>query len=200
MSYKISAKNRRLKRTLLNIISVLKFESLNIETPKKIVLFWVIIWILSLFLNWTESSIDQKYIWNAFKSILGIVWYLLLILNIKTLFIIFNEKMKENMKTFFNFNAKDGVIIVFLWAFWLFLTINTIFIIENFSYFTDGILIWKWIILSIVWYIFIVFWWFLMLKSKTKTGIYIDGGENNENIKENMILNEDDKNNMKLPF
>jgi len=38
MSYKVSAKNRRLKRTLESIISALKFDSLNINTPEKITL------------------------------------------------------------------------------------------------------------------------------------------------------------------
>lgn len=199
MSYKISAKNRRLKRTLLNIYSFLKFESLNIETPKKIVLFWVILWFSALFLNWTES-IDTKHIWNAFKSILWITWYLLFIVNIKILFIIFNTKIKESIKFFFNFDAKDWVIVIFLWAFWLFLTINGIFIIENFSYFTDWIIIWKWVILSIVWYIFILIWWMLMLKTKTNTSVYIDWLENSQNSWEIKEANKIEKNNMKLPF
>lgn len=198
MSYKISAKNRKLKRTILNIISILKFESLNIETPKKIVLFWVIISVLSLFLNWTDS-VDQKHIWNSFKGILWITWYLLLITNIKIIFLILNQKMKELIKFFFNFNAKDGVMIVFLWGFGLFISINSIFIIENFSYFTTGIFTGKWVILSIVWYIFITIWWALMLKTRTKTSVYMDG--DNENIwNENKDLNENDKSNMKLPF
>lgn len=198
MSYKISAKNRKLKRTILNIISILKFESLNIETPKKIVLFWVIIWVLSLFLNWTDS-LDQKHIWNSFKSILWITWYLLLIINVKIIFLILNQKMKELIKFFFNFNAKDGVMIVFLWVFWLFLSINSIFIIENFNYFTTGIFTGKWVILSIVWYIFITIWWALMLKTRTKTSVYIDG-DNESNWNENKDINEIDKSNMKLPF
>lgn len=199
MSYKISAKNRKLKRTLLNIISILKFESFNIETPRKIVLFWILIWIFSLFLNWTES-VEKENIWNSFKNILWLTWYLLLIINIKMLFIIFNKKIKESIKYFFNFNAQDWIIIIFLWMFWLLISINSIFIIENFSYFKDWIIIWKWVILSIVWYIFCIIWWIWMLKTKTKTSIYIDGIENNENEMDNKTLNEIDKNNMKLPF
>lgn len=198
MSYKISAKSRKLKRTILNIISVLKFESLNIEIPKKIVLFWVFISIISLFLNWTDS-VDQKHIWNSLKSILWITWYLLIIINIKIIFLILNQKMKELIKFFFNFNAKDGVMIVFLWIFWLFISINSIFIIENFSYFTTGIFIGKWVILSIVWYIFITIWWALMLKTRTKTSVYVDADSVNNWI-ENKDINEIDKNNMKLPF
>lgn len=199
MSYKISAKNRRLKRILLNIISILKFESLNIETPRKLVFFWVMLWFASLFLNWTES-VTSNHVWNAFKSILWITWYLLFAINVKLLFIIFETKIKERIKFLFNFYSKDWVIVVFLWAFWLFLTINSIFIIENFSYFTAWIIIWRWVILSIVSYIFVLIWWMLMLKTKTNTSIYIGWQENIEDTREVNEFNESNKNNMKLPF
>lgn len=199
MSYKISAKNRRLKRILLNIISILKFESLNIETPRKLVFFWVMLWFASFFLNWTES-VTSNHVWNAFKSILWITWYLLFAINVKLLFIIFETKIKERIKFLFNFYAKDWVIVVFLWAFWLFLAINSIFIIENFSYFTAWIIIWRWVILSIVSYIFVLIWWMLMLKTKTNTSIYIDWQENSEDTREVNEFNESNKNNMKLPF
>lgn len=198
MSYKISAKNRRLKRTLIWMINFLKFEWLNIDTPRKIVFIWLLFWIWSLFLNWTDSF-DQKHIWNAFKSILWITWYLLLILNIKMIFILFSNKLKELIKSFFNFNAKDGIIIIFLWAYWLFLTINSIFIIENFSYFTSWIITWKWVIFSIIWYTFCLLWWILMLNSKTKTSIYIEKNEQENSL--NSSNNDDvEKSNMKLPF
>lgn len=198
MSYKISAKNRKLKRTILNIISILKFESLNIETPKKIVLFWVILAITALFLNWTEA-VEQRHVWNVFKNFLWITWYLLILINIKIIFIIFSQRMKDFVKMFFNFQAKDWVMVIFLWAFGLFLAINSIFIIENFSYFTTGILVWKWAVLSIVWYIFTLIGGILMLKSRTKTWIYIDSDDENLWL-ENNIDNESEKNNMKLPF
>lgn len=198
MSYKISAKNRKLKRTILNIISILKFESLNIETPKKIVLFWVILAVTALFLNWTES-VEQKHVWNVFKSFLWITWYLLILVNIKIFFIIFSQKMKDFVKMFFNFQAKDWVMVIFLWAFGLFSTINALFIIENFSYFTIGIIVGKWPILAIVWYIFTLIGGILMLKSRTKTSIYIDNDEQNLWL-ENNIDTESEKNNMKLPF
>lgn len=100
---------------------------------------------------------------------------------------------------FLNFNAKDGVIVVFLWLFWLFISTNAIFIIENFSYFTTGILVWEGAILAIVWYIFSILWGFLMLKTRTKTTVYIDGNED-DSLLDNKDGNETEKNNMKLPF
>lgn len=197
MSYKISAKNRRLKKTLLNIYSFLKFESLNIDISRKIILFWVFLWFFSLFWNWIESIEQPEHIWNSFKNILWIVWYLLFLLNIIILIIIFNLKLKENIKFLFNFDAKDWVIVVFLWLFWFLLTVNSLFIIKNFSYFNDWIFIWKWIIISIIWYIFILIWWILMLKTKTNTSIHFEWDEYWRKIKD---LNNIEKNNMKLPF
>lgn len=197
MSYKVSAKNRKLKRTLVNIISILKFESLNITTAHKISLVWVVLSMIWLFINWIDSF-DGKIVWNWFDTLLWITWYILFILNIKILFIILNSKQKEMIKNFFNFNAKDGVLIVMMAAFWLFFTINSIFVIENFSFFQEWIVIWKWLILSIIWYIFWILWGFLILKSKTINNIYVDSKEEYlENNQENNIENE---NNMKLPF
>lgn len=198
MSYKISAKNRRLKRTLLNIFGILKFEWLNIDNSKKMVFIWILFWISSLFLRWTDSVVDN-HVWNAFKNLLWITGYILFIINIKMFFIIFSQKIKESLKSFFGFNVKDGIIIVFLWVFWLLTTINTVFIINNFSYFTTWIIIWKWIIFSVIWYTFSVIWWVLMMKTKTKTSIYIE--DDQEQILQNSHENDNsEKNNMKLPF
>ncbi|MDD5769393.1 MAG: hypothetical protein PHE25_00345 [Candidatus Gracilibacteria bacterium] len=198
MSYKISAKNRRLKRTLLGIIGILKFESFNIEAPKKLVLFGVIIGFISLFMNWTEST-NLNHIGNSFKSILGLTGYILFIINIKIFFIIFSKTLKELMKSYFNFNIKDGIIIIFLGVFGLFFTINSLFVIQNFSYFTDGILIGKGVIVSIIGYIFIIIGGIWLMNLKTNTSIYIEGFEETDNDKHG---DKDDlsKNNMKLPF
>lgn len=198
MSYKVSAKNRKLKRTILNVISILKFESLNIETPKKIALFWVIVTFVALFLNWTEA-VDVKHVWDAFKSFLWVTGYILVLINIKMIFILLSQKAKELAKMFLGFHAKDGVMIVFLGMFWLLVSANSIFIIENFSYFTTGILVGKWVIFAIVWYIFTIVGWFLMLRTKTKTSIYIENDDENMSLEEHES-HESEKNNMKLPF
>lgn len=198
MSYKVSAKNRRLKRTLMAVINFLKFEWLNIDTSRKIVFIWVLFWIWSLFLNWTDSF-DEKHVWNAFKNILWINWYILFALNIKIIFIIFSQKLKELIKSFFNFNAKDGIIILFLASFWLILTINTVFVIENFNYFTAWIFTWKWIIFSIIWYTFSILWWIIMLKTKTKTSVYMEW-KNKNDLHNSTSIDNTEKNNMKLPF
>jgi hypothetical protein len=40
MSYRNSAKNRKIKRIFLQIFSILKFEWLNITTPLKVIVIW----------------------------------------------------------------------------------------------------------------------------------------------------------------
>ncbi len=197
MSYKMSAKNRKLKRALETIISVLKFESLNITTPHKVVLIWACFSIASLFMNWFDSY-DSKIIWNWFDSLLWITWYILFFLNLKIIFFVLSTKQKEFVKNLFNFNIKDWFLLVLLTWFWLVVSVNTIFLIQNFSFFVEWIIIWKWIIFSIIWYIFWLIWGFFIINSKTKTSIYIDWNE--ENIQNDEIRVQEDKNNMKLPF
>lgn len=195
MSYKVSAKNRKFKRILISILSFLKFESLNTTPYHKIIIIWIFINIISLFFNWIEST-NQTIMWNSFENILWITWYILLLINLKLIFLILSQKQKEIIKNFFNINIKDWIFIVILWMVSLLITINSIFIIEWFSYFQTWLIIWKWIVLSIIWSIFIILWWFFILKTKTNTSIYVEDKEN-----ENNPLNKTkDAKNMKLPF
>lgn len=197
MSYKISAKNRRLKRTLESIISVLKFESLNITTPEKVVLIWAIFSIASIFMNWFDSY-DSKIIWNWFSNLLWITWYVLFFLNLIVIFFILNSNQKENIKNLLNFNIKDWIFIEILMFFCLVLSINAVFLIQSFSFFEDDIILWKWIVFSIIWAIFWIIWAIFIVKTKTKVSIYIDWDR--EDISQINSIPENNKNNMKLPF
>lgn len=198
MSYRDSAKTRKIKRFFLQILSILKFEGLNITNPLKVVLIWTLIAVFWLFSNWFDSY-DWLISWNSFHKLLWISWYILFLINIKILFFIFWQKTKEVIKNYLHFYAKDSVIIIMLVLFWLIVSINAIFIIENLAFFKEWVILWKWLVFVIVWYILWVIWWIFNLFSKTKTSIYVENynfGENNlEGISE--IEN---KNNMKLPF
>lgn len=196
MSYKSSAKNRRLKRTLERVIGILKFESLNINTPEKIVLIWASFSIISLFMNWFDSY-DSKVLWNWFSGLLWITWYILFLLNIIVIFIILNNEQKETIKNLLNFNIKDGILIELIMTFCLLLIINSLFLIQNLSFFEDDIIIWRWIVFEIIWSIFWIIWSIFITKTKTKVSIYIDSPEYIQN-QTNII--EENKNNMKLPF
>jgi hypothetical protein len=198
MSYRISAKNRKIKRILFQILSIIKFEWLNISHPLMVVVIWVLIASIWIFLNWFDTY-DGVISWNGFHKILWITGYILLLLNIKILFFIFWQKTKETLKNIFSFHVKDGIVIVMLVGFWVIMSINSVFIIDNTQIFREGIVLWKGLIYVIVGYTLGIFWAFFHLYSKTKTSIYIEGSdENKELFWEN--ISEVSKNNMKLPF
>lgn len=198
MSYRNSAKNRKIKRIFLQIFSILKFEWLNITTPLKIIVIWVLICFFWLFANWFDSY-DGEISWNWFHKLLWITWYIIFILNLIILFFIFWQRLKENIKNLLHFNAKDSVIIIMLIIFWLLISINSIFIIWNIEIFMQWIILGKWLIYVVVWLLLWVIWWIFNLFSKTKTSIYIENPNYVDlNIEEQTI--HDNKNNMKLPF
>lgn len=198
MSYRISAKNRKIKRLFWQVFSILKFEGLNIANPLKIVIIWVFLASFWLFLNWIESY-DNVIYGNAFYKILGISGYILLFLNIKIFFLVFWQKSKEFIKNIFNFNAKDSILIILLLVFWLLTTINGVFIIENTQMFREWMIIGKWVIITLVWYTLWLVWWSVNLYSKSKVSIYVENGNWDETSsgEPNTHRNE---NNMKLPF
>ncbi len=195
MSYKISAKNRKTKKILLNIMYFLKFEWLNIKNSLKIIIIWVLFSSIWLFLNWF-LSVDWKFIWNSFHQIIWIAWYILLLFNLIILFLIFSKKLKNSLKIFLNLQIKDDYIVLFFILFWIIFSLNSVFIIENISFFKEWIILWQWLRLTLVGYILSFFWVSLNIYSKTKTSIYIE-----DNFWEDINQNENtNKNNMKLPF
>ncbi len=198
MSYRISAKNRKLKRILGHIFSIIQFEWLNISHPLKIVMIWVIIATFWLFWNWVDSY-NNELVGNAFYKLLGITWYILLVINIKILFLVFWQQAKELIKNIFNLKAKDSVLIIMLLFFWFFTSLNGIFLIENTQMFREGILLGKWLIITMVWYTLACIGGGVNLFGKTKTSIYIqDDGLVDGLWQENSAHTHE--NNMKLPF
>lgn len=198
MSYRISAKNRKLKRILGHIFSIIQFEWLNISHPLKIVMIWVIIATFWLFGNWVDSY-NNELVGNAFYKLLGITGYILLVINIKILFLVFWQQAKELIKNIFNLKAKDSVLIMMLLFFWFFTSLNGIFLIENTQMFREGILLGKWLIITMVWYTLACIGGCVNLFGKTKTSIYIqDDGLTEAWWQENSSHTHE--NNMKLPF
>lgn len=196
MSYKISAKNRKMRRILLQIFQALKFEGFNISLSLKIIIFGILLASFWLFNTWVDSY-DSVIHGNAFHKLLGITGYILLLINIKIFFFIFWKKTKDIIKSFFHIHAKDSVLLLFFAGAGFIMTINSIFIIENTQIFREWILIGQWISFTLVWYTLAVFWSIFNMHTKTKTTIYV-----HENAHED-IENEKDKdtqNNMKLPF
>lgn len=198
MSYRISAKNRKLKRILEQIFSIIKFEWLNISHPLKIVMIWVIIATFWLFGNWVDTY-NSELTGNAFYKLLWITGYILLVINIKILFFVFGQQAKEFIKNIFNIKAKDSVLILMFLFFGFFTSLNAVFLVENTQMFREGILLWKWLIVTLVWYTLWCIGWCINLFEKTKTSIYIQG-ESSENSFGSESNTSTHENNMKLPF
>lgn len=198
MNYKINAKSRRLKRTWIKFLNIIKFEWLNINTHKKIIIVWSFISIYSLFLNWIWSN-DNWFLWssNIFHKLLWISWITLLIFYLIILFIILSKDKKETLKKVLKLNINDWIMIFVLWLFNIYITINNLFIIINLNILKSWIFFENWVIVSIVGNIFILLWALLMVIEKTNLTVYSNEYSLEHLIDEPQV---DLKNNMKLPF
>lgn len=197
MSYKISAKNRKLKRILLKIFHIISFQGFHISPSLKVGVIGVSLATIWLWGNWVET-LNSSVMGNAFYKIFGIQGYILLCINLFILFLIFGNKSKEWFKHFLSLQSRDSVLIFLCIFFGLILSINSIFVIENTDMFIEGVTLGKWIIISLVWYILGTVGSYISLYEKTNTLIHIE-----ENDPENSTLNKNqfvDKNNMTLPF
>lgn len=198
MSYRDSAKNRKIKRSILKAISIVRLSWLNLNTAQKTSFFWVLIGVLSLFLNWVDS-VEWLVVWNAFTDVLWISWYILIILQILTLLILFSNNNTIIIKNILNVQVKDGFLVLIFSIFSFLITINTFYIVEWLSAFSQWIFLWKWIIFSIISSILSITWWILMIRSKEKISVFSWNENNDTEISEEKAI-VDEKNNMKLPF
>lgn len=201
MSYTNNAKNRRLKRKFTKIINFLKFSWLNLNTAQKLSIIWIIIWFISLFLNWI-NSVDNTIIWNVFNKTLWITWYIFIIIYIIILSIILSKNKVVIVKNILNIGLKNSLLIIILSFFSLLLVINSAYIINWLSTFKEWIYFWNWVIFSIISSIFLILWSIIEIRSKENIWIftkdYEDDYENIINKRDENII--DEKNNMKLPF
>lgn len=199
MSYRIKSRNRILKRKLTSILNFLRFNGFDLSLSYKFVLVWFMITTFSLFLPWIDSK-NIELVWSAFSSILWITGYVIFAILITILFFVIFKDTQEKIKSILNLIIKDWNLIIFLFIFCLILSINSIYFINWLSVFKQSVIIWIWIIWSIIWEIFWIIWWYLLLKEKTKIWIII---EDNSGDYLRHILDKtenQDKNNMKLPF
>ncbi len=201
MSYRISAKNRRLKRTVLRVLSMIKFDGINMNNAQKTVIFWTVLSFISLFLPWIEI-IQSGIINNAFSKILGISGFIILLLNICILYLAFHHKNKEIYKNILHIFMKDGVGITFLSIFLLLTISNAIFIIEGLKTFQQWIILWNGILVWIVGSIFSIVWWIFLSREKNIPTLFNSDAPEIHSL-EDFLQHEskvDEKNNMKLPF
>jgi len=190
--YNSRVKNRKLKTILIKIINLTKFKTNNFDFNKKTILVSIIIWYISLFLNWI--IIKDNNIINYFNSFNKITIFnsitIFIILTI-SLFILFSTKKKEKIKILTNFQINDNILLININFLIILLSISSIFTISWLNIFYKNINYWQWVILTIISWIF----WIIAsirLKYKKNTKIIINESEDKNNIINN--------NNMKLPI
>lgn len=193
MSYKNSAKNRKLKRKIINILWLIKFKWLSVNSAQKTILLWLIVVIVSLFLNWTEWWFN----YNSFNKAFWITWYIIMIASLIVIVLISSNNKKETIKNTIWLWIKDSVFIIFLNIISFILMINSFFIISNLNAFASNIVSpWNGIIIGLTWIIMSITWSVINIKQKSKIIIKTDF-EEKEDIIDEIKTN---KNNMKLPF
>ena len=197
MSYKNRAKTRKLKKQLVWLFEIIKFKWVNLSLAWKIILFWNIIWIISLFFPWVNSTnINIKE--NAFSNLVWKSGYIILILILINIFTILSVRKKEKLKSVLNIHFKDNLLFLFTWLIIILLSYITLNFINWLQVLSSQIIYGKWIVLGFIWWITIIVWWILYKKEEEKNNktIFL-----NDNIEENSDkLNNKSQHNMKLPF
>ena len=150
MSYRITAKNRRLNKHINKFISLIKFDALNLSHSNKTILVWTILWIISLFLTWFANW-DNSISWTWFHKLLWRGWFFMLIWYFKIIFILFSKKSKDFLKKIIKLNIQDQVILSFLAIFIFAFSLNSFVLINNFTFFQSQINFQQWIIFNLVW-------------------------------------------------
>lgn len=197
MEYRDRAKNRKLKRHILNTVNVFKLNSINLSTSKKIVLAWIFFGFIALFLKWADSSSAiSKNTGNSFSDLVWGTWYWLLILQLLVIFLLLSKKNKDKIKLSIDTHVKDYLLVIIAWIFTIVSSITALNFINWLQHFSSDLLFWTWIILEICAWIAITAWWIWMRRDfrKNINKVYINDSEDEE---EEIDTN---KNNMSLPF
>ena len=190
--YNSRVKNRRFKRFLIKLTNLFKFKTSNFCINKKIILISVILWYISLFLNWIKITEDNttSYL-NSFNKInifnSSIIFIILTII----LFILFSSTKKEKFKLFMHLNLKDWVVLVLLNILLLLLSISSLSTIIWLKIFYLNINYDSWVIFTIIAWII---WLYASLRLKKESNNKIILNESDDKTK---IV---DNNNMKLPI
>lgn len=73
--YSANAKNRKLKKQILNFLSRIGFAGGNLPTSGKLILIFAIILAISLFLPWIQitSGTGEIAIYSAFSRYMGFI-------------------------------------------------------------------------------------------------------------------------------
>ena len=190
--YNSRVKNRKLKTILIKIVNLTKFKTNNFDFNKKTILLSIILWYISLFLNWIIiKDNDVISYFNSFNKIT--IFNSITIFTILTisLFVLFSAKKKEKIKIVTHIQVNDNILLITINFLIIILSVSSIFTISWLNIFYKNINYWQWVILTIIsWIIWIIA--SIRLKHSKNTKIIINESEDKDNIIDN--------NNMKLPI
>lgn len=193
MSYIFNTKNRKLKAKTSNILKLFKFKFFYTSNETKITLIGIFISTFSLFLPWV-STVTNWY--SSFSLKIGYIGFVFLLINLLLSFIVISNSKKETIKTQTAISFRDHSVVIIGSILGILLTVISINLIKAYSAYITDIIVGKWIIYSIIWYVFVLVWGMLMYKSYKKdiSELLLDNNATESEYKEV------DKSNMRLPF
>lgn len=190
----MNRKNKDIKKLVLNNLKNIKFKYLNLPVKNQIVVFWSLLWIISLFIPWVIDK-DNNITWSSFNTISWNIWYLLLIIFIIPILLTLSNSYRDKLKLYTDLNFKNHFIIINSWLITISFSIIALSFAIWLSTLWQNIVYWNWPILSMTAWLLILIAWLLIRKDfkKTNSEIILEQlSQNREKIKE--------KNNMELPF
>lgn len=195
MSYRQRWKQRKLKQTVIRTLQLFQFKSENLSFSGKIVLFWSIVMLASLFFPWVVDTGESSLQWNAFTSLVWNLGFPLLFLFFVIIFLLFSQTKKERLKLHTNISFQNYAILLNIGLFVVLSGIISLSFINGLKTFEDTLIYGNGIILSICSGIILCYGSILLRKEYKNSNIETFISDTWE-LKERIIT----KNNMKLPF
>lgn len=194
MEYKSRAKNRKIKRYILQSFQLMKFKWIHLSLWGKLSSTGAIVLALSCLATWVTST-DGTLSWNAFSALAGRVWITFILISLGVLFLIFSINKKEKIKLGTDLNFRDYNAIIMSWILTIILAIHAYIFVWWFQSFSSTVKIGNGAIFALIWWLFLMSWWFVLKKEihlHNKWLIFTDA----EGKTETEIMDE----NMRLPF
>ena len=190
----MNRKYKNISKWILNIIKKIKFKYFSLSLPDQAVMLLSFLWIFTLFMPWVIDK-ENSLKWNSFTLMSWNIWYIMIFMYLLILFIVVSSSYKEKIKLYTDINFKNHFIIIWTWLSSIFFWIICISFINWLAAIWQNITNWRWIILSMVIWIFIMIFWFINRSNYKKTNSEIILEQLNQNREKNK-----EKDNMTLPI
>jgi len=188
--------DRLLRKKILNFFLKIKIKSINLTFSKILILTWISLNILSIFMPWFSLPYNDLDSQTAFSRILWITGYLIILSSVINLFLIFSTSLKKKLKLFLNLTTNEKNLILIINSILLLIIINSALTIKWLNLFSNDIVFYTGITISITATLIMVLWSYMnYLKNEDNYWNLISV---NESHSETINIKKDDK--IKLPF